>query len=60
MEKIKITLVKSLIKRTVRQKRTIEALGLRKINHSVVKTASPQISGMIKTVNHLIKTEKAE
>lgn len=55
METVKITLVKSLIGRPETQKRTIKALGLRKINHSVEKYASPQVLGMVKKVSHLIK-----
>jgi large subunit ribosomal protein L30 len=59
MEKIKITQVKSTIDRSQRQKDTIIALGIKKLNHSVVKEATPQILGMVRTVNHLIKVEKA-
>ena len=59
MEKIKITQVKSIIDRSQRQKDTMKALGLRKINHSVVKEATPQILGMVAKVNHLIKVEEA-
>ena len=59
MGKVKITQVKSLIDRPKRQKDTVKALGLRKINHSVVKEASPQILGMINKVSHLIKVEEA-
>jgi large subunit ribosomal protein L30 len=59
MESIKITQVKSTIDRPRRQKDTILALGIRKVNHSVVKEATPQILGMVKAVHHLIKVEKA-
>lgn len=58
MEKIKITQVKSTIDRSKRQKDTMKALGLRKINHSVVKEGSPQVLGMIDKVKHLITIEK--
>ena len=58
MQKIKITQLKSVIDRTKRQKDTMKALGLRKINHSVVKEATPQIMGMVKKVEHLIKVEE--
>ncbi|MCX8144452.1 MAG: 50S ribosomal protein L30 [Bacteroidia bacterium] len=58
MAKVKITLVRSTIKKSNIQKRTIEALGLRKLNHSVEKELNPAIEGMIKTVQHLIKVEK--
>ncbi|MDD5363054.1 MAG: 50S ribosomal protein L30 [Ignavibacteria bacterium] len=58
MEKnLKITQVKSIIDTTVRQKRTIEALGLGRPNYSVVKQDSPQIRGMIEKVKHLVKVE---
>ena len=59
MPKIKITQLKSTIKRPKDQKATIQALGLRRINHSVVKDASPQIIGMVKKVSHLVKVEEA-
>jgi large subunit ribosomal protein L30 len=59
MESIKITQVKSTIDRPRRQKDTILALGIKKVNHSVVKEATPQILGMVKAVHHLIKVEKA-
>ena len=54
MAKVKITQVKSLIKRPVRQKRTIQALGLGKINRTVEVENTPQIAGMIRKVAHLI------
>ncbi|WP_158995326.1 MULTISPECIES: 50S ribosomal protein L30 [unclassified Mucilaginibacter] len=57
MAKIKITQIKSVIDRSERQKRTIEALGLRKINHSVEVEANPAIIGMVKKVNHLVAVE---
>lgn len=58
MAQIKITQVKSTIKRSKRQKDTIKALGLRRINHTVIKDQSPQIMGMVKKVNHLVRTEE--
>jgi len=57
MEKVKLTQVKSVIKRTQRQKDTLEALGLRRLNQTVVKELNPQVEGMIKKVEHLIKVE---
>ena len=54
MAKIKITQVKSKIGSTDRQKRTLEALGLTKINKTVVKNDTPTIRGMIKVVSHLV------
>jgi large subunit ribosomal protein L30 len=57
MAKIKITQVKSVIDRNERQKRTIQALGLKKLNHSVEVEANPAIIGMIRKVNHLVAVE---
>jgi large subunit ribosomal protein L30 len=57
MTKIRITQVKSKIGKPERQKRTLEALGIRKLNHSVVHEATPQILGMVTKVNHLVKVE---
>ena len=59
MGKIKITQLKSIIDRSRKQKDTIKALGLRKINHSVEKEATPQILGMVNKVKHLVKVEEA-
>ena len=59
MDKIKITQVRSIIDRPQRQKDTMKALGLRKINHSVVKEASPQIMGMVNKIKHLVTVENA-
>ncbi|MEM9991378.1 MAG: 50S ribosomal protein L30 [Bacteroidota bacterium] len=59
MAKVKITQVKSIIDRSKRQKATIQALGLRKINHTVEHEATPQIQGMIAKVSHLVKIEEA-
>ena len=58
MAKIKITQIKSVIDRSERQKRTMQALGLRKINASVEVEANPAIIGMVKKVNHLVAIEK--
>jgi len=57
MAKIRITQVKSKNGKPERQKRTLEALGIRKLNHSVELEATPQILGMVKKINHLIKVE---
>lgn len=59
MKKIKITQVKSVIDRSERQKRTMIALGLKKMNASVEVEATPQILGMVNKVNHLIKVVEA-
>ena len=58
MEKVKIVQIKSKIGRPKDQKRTLEALGLRKINGVVEHNATPQIIGMINKVKHLIKILK--
>jgi large subunit ribosomal protein L30 len=54
MAKVKITKVKSAINRTIRQKRTLEALGLRRMNQTVELEATPQIMGMIRKVSHMV------
>ena len=59
MAKIKITQVKSTIDRPKDQKATITALGLGRISKSVVVENTPQISGMVNKVNHLVKVEEA-
>ncbi|MFW5656278.1 MAG: 50S ribosomal protein L30 [Bacteroidota bacterium] len=58
MAKVKITYTKSKIGSTERQKRTIEALGLGKLNSSVEIEGTPQVLGMIRKVNHLVKVEE--
>ncbi len=57
MAKIKITKVKSAINRTQRQKRTLEALGLRKIGQVVEHDDTPNILGMVNKVKHLVSIE---
>ena len=58
MAKLRIKQVKSKIGSTKRQKQTLEALGLRKMNAVVEHEATPQIQGMIKKVNHLVVVEE--
>ena len=58
LKKVLITQVKSTISQTLRQKRTISALGLGKINRTVEKELSPQVEGTINKVNHLIKVKE--
>ncbi len=55
--KIKITQIKSAIGYNVKQKRTLEALGIRKLNHSVVQVSNAQIEGMVYKVKHLVSVE---
>ena len=56
---MKITQVRSTINRPQRQKDTLKALGLRKINQTVEKEVNPQIEGMIAKIAHLVTVEKA-
>ena len=58
MEKIKVTQVRSGIGRPLRQKRTLKALGLKRIRHTVEHDATPQIMGMVDKVHHLVTVEK--
>ncbi len=58
MSKIKITQTRSTINRLEKQKLTIRALGIRKLNHSVVHEDTPQIRGMIRVVEHLVVVEE--
>lgn len=59
MAKVKITQVRSTIDRPESQKRTISALGLGRINKSVVVENTPQIAGMVRKVNHLVVLTEA-
>jgi large subunit ribosomal protein L30 len=58
MKKVRITQTASIIGRPERQKRTIQALGLRRIRHSVEVEATPQIMGMVTKVRHLVSVEE--
>jgi len=58
MAKVKITLVKSPISCPWRQKRTVQGLGLRKLNHSVVQPANMAILGMVRKISHLVHIEE--
>lgn len=58
-KKLKITLVKSAIARPGKHKVVVAGLGLRKLNHSVVRLDTPQIRGMINKISHLILVEEA-
>ncbi|MBQ5409529.1 MAG: 50S ribosomal protein L30 [Muribaculaceae bacterium] len=59
MAKIKIKQVKSRINRPARQKRTLDALGLRKMNQVVEMEDTPQVLGMINQVRHLVEVTNA-
>ena len=58
MKKIKITQIKSGIDRSERQKQTLIALGLKKMNATKEVEATPQILGMVNKVSHLVKVEE--
>jgi large subunit ribosomal protein L30 len=60
MAKIRYTQVKSSIGSTLRQKRTLEALGLKKISRSAEAESSPQLLGMLEKVRHLLKIEEVK
>jgi len=57
MSKVRITLVKSTIDRSVNQKRNVKALGIKKMNTPKEHEATPQILGIIEKVKHLVKVE---
>ena len=54
---VKVTLVKSTIGKKASHKATVIGLGLRKINHTVELKDTPEIRGMIKSINYLLKVE---
>jgi large subunit ribosomal protein L30 len=58
VNKIKITQVRSAINKPKRQKRTLEALGMKKMYQSREMVATPQVLGMIDKVKHLLKVEE--
>ncbi len=58
MGKVSIRQVRSTIKRPEKQKRTMQALGLSKINQTVEKELNPQIEGMINKVLHLVEVKE--
>ena len=58
MAQIQIKQIKSRINAPKVQKRTLDALGFKKMNHTVVKEDNPSIMGMVKTVHHLVEVTK--
>jgi len=58
MTKVRITQIKSKIGSTERQKRTLEALGIKKLHNPVELESTPQILGMVEKVRHLVKVEE--
>ncbi|MFQ5751398.1 MAG: 50S ribosomal protein L30 [bacterium] len=57
-KQLQITLLKSIIGRNYKQKRTIEALGLKRLHHTVTHNDTPQIRGMVNKVSHLVHVQK--
>ncbi len=57
-KKLQITYVKSAIGYSVKHKETIKAIGLKRLNQTVIKEDSPSLRGMIQKVNHLVKIEE--
>lgn len=60
MAMLKVTLVKSTIGSTPYQKKVVEALGLKKLNHSVELPDTPQTKGAINKVSHLLQVEEVK
>ncbi|MFV0558645.1 MAG: 50S ribosomal protein L30 [Enterococcus sp.] len=58
MAELKITLKRSVIGRPQNQRATVKALGLGKVNSTVVKPANDAIKGMVNTVSHLVDVEE--
>jgi large subunit ribosomal protein L30 len=56
--RLRITLVRSTIGRPATQERVVEALGLRKLNQSVVRVDDPSIRGMVNKISHLVRVEE--
>jgi large subunit ribosomal protein L30 len=57
-KKLRITQVRSAISRQKDQKRTLEALGIKRMHHTVEHVATPQIRGMVTKVAHLVSVEE--
>ncbi|PJJ75275.1 LSU ribosomal protein L30P [Thermoflavifilum aggregans] len=57
MGKIRITQIRSAIDRPERQKKTLQALGLKKLHATVEHEATPQILGMVRKVQHLVSVQ---
>jgi large subunit ribosomal protein L30 len=58
--RIRITQIRSVINRPSNQKRTIKALGLQRMHHSVIHNTTPQILGMVNKVRHLVNVEEVK
>jgi large subunit ribosomal protein L30 len=59
-KKLKVTQVRGTIKKSKRKRRTLEALGLRRIRHTVTHDDTPQVRGMINAVQHMVDVEEVE
>jgi large subunit ribosomal protein L30 len=60
MARLKVTQVRSVIDRPKDQKATVRALGLHRVNHTVVKDDRPEIRGMLAKVAHLVRVEEVD
>lgn len=60
MGDLRITLIRSSIGHKEEQKRTIRALGLRRLGQTVIRGDSPEVRGMIRKVKHLVSVEEAD
>jgi large subunit ribosomal protein L30 len=60
MARLRVTQVRSVIDRPKDQKATVRALGLHRVNHSVVKEDRPEIRGMVAKVSHLVRVEEVD
>ena len=59
-KRLKITQTRSVIGNKVKAKRTIEALGLKRMHHTVIHDDNPQIRGMVFVVKHMVSVEETE
>jgi large subunit ribosomal protein L30 len=59
-KKLKVTQTRSLIGNKIKAKRTIEALGLKRMHQSVIHDDTPQIRGMVFKVKHMVSVEEIE
>jgi large subunit ribosomal protein L30 len=60
MARLKVTQLRSTVGKTRRMRETVQALGLKRVRHSVVKEDRPEIRGMIARVGHLVEVEEVE
>ncbi len=58
--KLRITLKRSLIGRPSDQRKTVQALGLRRINHTVERPDNPQVRGQVRQIQHMVHVEEIE